>query len=334
VPHTVVFLWISAATLTPGPSPDLADYGARRGLSFVPLDRTRPAILPSYDATLVDELEAELDQARTALSALEEGPADVRLGRVEQALLAHPHLPQAAPLMAECLALQGRAASVRAPLRSAWLAARRFALEGPRAEAFGEAAVPLPPSEARSVELSGPDPSDELEFDGAIVAADEGRVPLLAGLHHVRVSRHGRPIFAAFVELPPDARRLALAVPPLVPCSADDLDPVLRDPNDTARVRCSHWAKVRPEPAGVGIALCEGERCGKFVHWQHRPAPPFSPAPNERAILPAWASFAIAGGAALLASGLVLWQSGAFERGHPSATTWQYGGVSPQAVRF
>jgi hypothetical protein len=236
--------------------------------------------------------------------------------------------------MAECLALQARAASVRAPLRAAWLEARRFALEGPRTDAFGEAPVPVPPNEPRSVELSGPAPTDELELDGATVAAENGHVPLVPGLHHVRVSRRGRLIFAAFVELPPDARRLALAVPPLVPCSADDFDRVLRDASNTAGVRCAHWAKVRSEPLGIGVALCEGERCGNFVHWQRRPAHSFSPLQSERASVPAWASFAIAGGAALLASGLVLWQSGAFERGHPSATTWQYGGVSPQTFRF
>src|SRR6188474_2485964 len=128
VTYTVVFLWFSASGAATTPLPpeldDLYDYGAARGVSFVPPSRgplgpqqaqlARPMGLPRYDAALVDRLETELEQARTSLSALEEAAAKERLARIEAELLAHPHLPQAAFLMAECLALKAQASGAGA----------------------------------------------------------------------------------------------------------------------------------------------------------------------------------------------------------------------------
>jgi hypothetical protein len=51
--------------------------------------------------------------------------------------------------------------------------------------------------------------------------------------------------------------------------------------------------------------------------------------------LPSWAGFALAGAGVLAASSLLLWQAGAFDRGHAASATWEYGGLNPQAaVRF
>src|SRR5687767_2661448 len=98
----------------------------------------------AYDGARVDSLEAALEQARTALSALEEDTALPLLRRVEAELLAHPHLPQAAFLMAECLALQAQAIRPRDPALAQQLEQSRASLEGSRASAFGDAAASAP----------------------------------------------------------------------------------------------------------------------------------------------------------------------------------------------
>jgi len=316
---------------------DLKDFGAARGLGFVAASG-RPLGLPANDAPLVDQLEGELEQARTALSALEESAANERLSRVEAQLLAHPHLPQAGFLMGECLALQAQAAREQEPARARALDAKRLALEGPRAAAFGDLGQPPSESVVRTLEVRGLGEQDELELDGQTFAPPVRQVTLGAGLHQARVWRGGRPIFAAFTEVGSDQTSLELGVPKLVPCGADDLEAVPRTPGATLPpgIACGHWAEVRQEQGGIGVALCEQNRCGAFVHWSRRPAAPFVPIAVERRSLPAWAGFAIAGATVALASGLVLWQSGAFDRGQ--ATTWEYAGLNPgrapQGIRF
>jgi len=360
VPNTVVFLWTTGAALHAAPflpgvaghSPSsartddaipahaaahLQDFGAARGLSFVAVSQARPLGLPANDAQLVDALEGELEQARTALSALEEANASARLHKVEEQLLAHPHLPQASFLMAECLALQSQAALASSPELAQNLEARRLALEGPRALAFGETSGA--PSKAASVTLDvqGLGAADELELDGTRWAANTGRVTVTPGLHHARVWRGGRPIFAIFSQVSAEQTALALEVPRLVPCSAEDLAQVSRvhaaEPAPPS-IACEQWARVREDGNGIAVALCERSQCGAFQHWQRSPPAPFAPITQERRGFPAWAGFVLAGGAAVIASSVVLWQSGAFERGHPNAATWEYGGLNPQGIRF
>jgi len=354
VVNTVVFLWISAAPATTishvgdaradaGPPSrealsTLADFGRARGLTFVsaaPSDARadRPLGSSADDALIVDAIESELEQARTALSALEEASASARLTRVESQLLSHPHLPQATFLMGECLALKSQAAREQSPALATALEARRAALEGPRALAFGAPSSPPAEPASSALDVSGLLPTDELELDGSALGV-ERRVSLPPGLHHARVWRRGRLAFASFVELAPDQSTLALDVPRLTPCSREDFADTSADVTPRG-IACARWAKVREEPAGVGVALCEHERCSAFVHWQRRPAAPFAPIPVERERgLPTWATFTIAGTAALLATGLVLWQTGAFDHGRPNAASWEYGGLNPRGLRF
>jgi hypothetical protein len=350
VPYTVVFLWMGLS-LGPqgGQSPartettpirakldELYDYGAARGIDFVPLTLPSGAAsagLPAYDAALADRLEAELEQARTARAALEEQAAAERLERVTAELLAHQHLPQAAFLMAECLALQAQAASGAANLE---LWRQSTVLGGPRAPAFGEAIATTTagPGAELEVAIVGPAAGDELELDGQRRGSLRS-LRLAPGLHHVRVLRAGRLVFAAFERLAADQRQLALAVPRVQACSYDDLASV-----DRARaaqgvrhdppVQCARWALVRPEPGGVGVASCGRDGCGPFVHWQRRRASaPFTPLPVDSGRLPSWAGFALAGAGAALATSLVLWQSGALDRGQRAATTLEWGGIDP-----
>lgn len=315
----------------------LKDYGAARGLDFALVSQARPLGLPANDAELVDSLEAELEQARTSLSALEEANASLRLHKVEAQLLAHPHLPQASFLMAECLALQAQAARAASSPGAAKLEAERAALEGPRAPAFGETFTPPSGTTELTLEVHGADATDELELDGARARVGLSRVTLAPGLHHFRVWRGGRPIFATFAQVSPEQKALTLGVPALVPCSVEDLErarPVSPRISEPTTVACAQWARVREDGAGIAVSLCQHARCGAFQHWQRREPAAFAPISVERQRFPTWAGFALAGGAALLASGVVLWQSGAFERGHPNAATWEYGGLNPQALRF
>lgn len=374
MPYTVVFLWISAGGLAgleplgrePAASQSatelgtgrrsfepsatqlavLADFGAARGLSFKALaaaDRDKVVGLGAYDGARVDSIEAALEQARTSLSALEEQTAATLLARVELELLAHPHLPQAAFLMAECLALQAQAVRPRDPALAARLEQSREALEGPRAGAFGEAAPspaasPAATQAPQTLRVTGLSGIDELELDGHRVSTRDP-TELAAGLHHVRVWRSGRPLFASFVRVQRGQTELQLLAPRLMPCDSDDLAAVRAE--DVARgsapppgIACQSWAMVRAEGTGIGVAQCSGSRCGAFVHWQRRPAEPFTPALVDRQRLPTWATFAIVGAAAAAATSVVLWQAGAFDTGNPKASSFRYAGVNPQGIRF
>jgi hypothetical protein len=340
VPNTVVFLWISAATAIPSHAlSDLNDLGAARGVTFLQVSGGRPLGLPANDPALVDQLEAELEQARTALSTLEEADGDARLHKVEADLIAHPHLPQASFLMAECLALRAQAARNANAVQAAVLDAGRLALEGPRAAAFGEAFATLPAPASITLDIKGLGALDELELDGTRLAAGVKRVTLVPGLHHARIWRADRLVFATFSQLSSEQTAYALDVPPVVPCSAEDLERVPRvsaGARDAlpAGIACEHWARVRETGPGIAVSMCEHSRCGPFLEWQRRTTAPFTPIAVERRRFPAWAGFAIAGASVLVASGVVLWQAGAFERGRPAAATWEFDGVNPQGLRF
>jgi hypothetical protein len=359
VAYTVVFLWISAtAAQEPAPPPVpppsayidvLRDFGAARGLTFVGVAAGRkgtPAPLAraaGNDDALGDRIESELEQARTSLSALEEGAALERLGRVEAELLAHPYLPQASFLMAECLALRAQAARSSDPALARQLEARRAAIEGPRALAFGESALsgaspppgstePVPRTEAEpALAIRGLATGDLVEMDGR-AALPAQALRAAPGLHHFRIWRAGAPVFATFAEVEVGKPALALKPPPLLACDDADLF-AARGGDVPPGISCPSWARVRVEGTGIGVSLCQRSSCGAFVHWQRREPESFTPLDVERG-LPAWAGFTIAGATAALVTGLVLWQSGALDRGERAATTLEYTGYRPQGLRF
>lgn len=336
MPYTVVFLWISATATQPRAldSEALRDFGATRGLTLVaPAKALGPAGARSgLDEALGDRLETDLEQVRTALSALEESAAIERLDRVQAALQSHPYLPQATFLMAECFALRAQAARGSDPTLARELDAQRAALEGPRTPAFGEpetAALPARPELAFSI--AGLGPTDLVELDGQPARAPQ-QLRAAPGLHHFRIWRAGDVVFATFAELEPGRPEVVLRPPPPVPCDSSDLSGA-RDGTVPAGIACGSWARVRPEGDGIGVSVCRQSSCGPYLHWQARPHEPFTPIAVERG-LPAWAGITIAGAAAALVTGLVLWQSGALDRGQRSATTLEYNGYRPQAIRF
>ena len=358
--YTVVFLWISGAVASVGLQPAaqaahadgfgrpkaaqlaaLADFGAARGLSFSPLEQSHEnAGFMAYDGARVDSLEASLEQARIALSTLEEDTAMPLLRRVEAELLAHPSLPQASFLMAECLALQAQAHRSRDPALAQRMDQARASLEGARASAFGDAAPLRATLALQTLRVIGLTAQDELELDGRRVAVHDA-VALAPGLHHARVWRgqRRRPTFAAFVRVEAGQTELSIPAPPLVACTADDLASLRaaelsRGVAPPPGIACQSWALVRAEGDGIGVAQCAGSRCGSFVHWRRRPAQPFTAAVSDRQRLPTWATFAIVGVAAAAATSIVLWQAGAFDSGDPNAASFRYAGVNPQGIRF
>jgi hypothetical protein len=236
--------------------------------------------------------------------------------------------------MAECLSLRAQAAAPHDVSLAQTLRAQQAALEGPRAAAFGESLAVEAPSSPAVVQIRGVAMADELEVDGTLHSPAQRRYELAPGLHHFRVLRVGRPIFATFTQVKPDQTELLLAAPKLAPCSYEDLasvdlELILQGQPPPPGVACQRWAVVRVEKSGVSVSMCGREACGPLVHWQRRKPAPFMPLVVDRSRLPGWAGFAIAGATAVAATSLVLWQSGALDRGQRAATTLEYGGLNP-----
>jgi hypothetical protein len=208
-------------------------------------------------------------------------------------------------------------------------------LEGARTTAY-EASLGGAPSKGdargESRELFGLLPSDEIEWDGRPSGAT---LTAASGEHQVRVLRRGALVWAGWVELAPGQSRVTLTVPVPEPCTALDLGNVgskrgrAVPPSD---VRCPNWALARPaERSSVEIATCQGSECGPWLRWRHDAGVPSVPPDHRHATepWPVWATYVAAGVGAVLATGLVLWQTGAFDEPEPGSTVWVFGGVAP-----
>ncbi len=308
---------------------------------LVRLDAPKPqgglATYPAYDSStvsLVSELEADLDRARTAAVSLDETRALELLASVEARLREHPELPQSAWLMAERLRLSATQSARRG---NAALAARNGAgaavLEGSRSAEFGEAEPSQPMPAAQTVAFEGLDPRDRLELDGQPLSGRD--ISLMPGEHHVRIVRGGRLVLARWVRIGAGARAVDLALPPLEPCSAEDLSGLRLEDGRVkpARgTRCSRWVTATRARGGLGLADCFGERCAPIViHPFTRdpallafPAQPEREQPSNLLV-----KIAVAGSAALLLGTAIVWQAGAFDDEPKARSQWVYGGVSP-----
>jgi hypothetical protein len=336
--RALVVLWLSAPAALPDQQANIREWAATRGFRPIPpaaVQRVR------YDASIAHELERLLEEARTvtpgAASALE---------RIERLLTAHPELPQAAWLRAEGYALEAqyrlRDGNVDSRARSEDLAVAARRLEGARAPSFGaseKSPVARTGAGTAGLTLVGLRPSDQLFVDG--VAMAEGAFVEL-GEHHVQVLRAGVLIWAGWLD--PGSPPRLLVEDPTVPCSDLDLLGIEARPDapePLPGVTCPSWAVARPgSGGGVDIALCEGSHCAS---WEQRggrntaltlaSANPSSTVDDADESLPSWLGWSALATAAAVATGLILWQTGAFDTPAP-ATEFVFTGPTAGALPF
>jgi hypothetical protein len=327
-------LWVLAVgatpTFTPAPDPlpgtELAQISARWSRRFKRVPAAPEARPSAGTRRNAERIEALLDAAQTALGSLRPDEAKAALTDAEALLRAHPELPQAAWLAAERASIAAELASAEGEPASARL--RAFVLEGRRATPFREGTLSggeLPALPAIALSVRGLAATDELEWDAT---RSPSRFETLAGEHQLRVLRNERLLWASWVEVTESTHELALNLPALAPCSADDLERTRdaeRAPVAAATTLCSRWAVARGAADEVEISFCERSRCGE---WQRAPRAPTMALrqPAAHPLIPSWALYVAGGLGAVAIGGLIAAESGAFSS-EPARERWRYEGL-------
>jgi len=331
--QTAVLVWLSATTALPTFRADLDAFAHSRLLRLeAPRENAAPFRASAYAPDAVAQIESSLEEARNAAAALEQSQALGALERAERVLREHPELPQSAWLMAEILQ-QSAELENTAPDgadAAATLRKRAAALEGPRAAPFSDRA-PERETEvaaAQSVSVEGLEPDDALSWDGVQTRAT---VTTTAGEHHARVARGGRLLWAGWLHVSTAQASVRLPVPETVACSLDDIGRshfaagrAVPAPN----ARCESYVLARARANGIEASLCERERCGNVVIWQH---PQESAAPAASTKKTFWPYAIAASAGALAITGIALWRAGVFD--HPEPTShevWVFNGQKQQ----
>jgi hypothetical protein len=350
----IVVLWLGATVPLPEQRAEIVAWAEARELTPV---APAPESPERYQADVVGQIEALLEEARSAAAAPGAAGSASAVERAEALLLAHPELPQGAWLMAERYAVEAQAlgASAASVERRRTLLGLSRALDGGRAPPAeldgGFSAAPdgapssqtgsheAPSSEApppargprgSAARLGGARPHDEPYVDGMPGAA------LAPGRHHVQLYRGGRRVGARWIDTTGGE---ALAVDDAAgPCSALDLADVAalaERPRPAPGVRCRRWLVARPAAlGGTEIAECAAARCGRWQLLRPLRASAASSGSGEEATAwPGWATWGLLGAGAFAAAGIVLWQVGAFER--PAAETeFVFTGPDATGYRF
>lgn len=311
-------------------------FSARWSVQFAPVFPTQDALgrasrthYPPSEP-IVARIEALLDAARLALARLDHAEASEGLVAAERLLHEHPELPQAAWLRAEQLTLAAELADQTGGGGSRELRNRAMALEGPRAPQFRESGSFPPPPMAPdlSVAIRGPDNRDAVEWNGTRVF---GTVSTRIGEHAVRVQRRGQTVWAGWVTVDATTSHVNLNVPLIEPCSPDDLAGTRVQslgPAAPTTVRCRAWAVAHRNAGELEIAICRRSECGNWHRLGSDPEPFRAPAQHLPSRgFPVWASVALAGVGAALATSVVLWQTGTFERDTRTRERWIYDGM-------
>ena len=323
--RAVVVIWLGATSLRTIHEPDLASWADARQVTLEDVAPDAPLPGIGHDDALASKIEGLVAEA---LSVGEPGEATSALSAAESLLRAHAELPESAWLMAEIL----RARVALRVLEGADAAAAErhaSALEGLREAPYDPGArEPKDAGGSRSDAGSfaadaeeplhfgaeGPLPTDDVYVDG--IRGPRATVP--GGEHHYRVVRGDRLAWAGWVDI---AGAAQIRFPGTSPCSASDLGAV----DDSSgriilrhRVSCPEWAAARtPGDDRIEVARCHGSSCGTFLPWKrewgatfelpvHRPWP--EPKSNH------WIFWAAASIAAAATTGIVLWQTGVFDR--------------------
>jgi hypothetical protein len=311
----------------------LAGWASAHG---VRLEEPRSAAVRAIpiDLGVGDAVEGDIDRAREAVAAHDRDGAVRAIDAADATLRAHAELPQAAWLMAEVE--RARAAMWRRlppfDVEAADLAwTRAEALDGGRVGGIGEQAA-AGHAAAASVKLALSPGDARAWLDGRAVGGPEAVTA--AGLHALVVTWEGSAVWASWVEVREGESALAVSVDVAAACSADDVARARAGAAggvEAVFVRCPSWVAARAgaRPGTVRVASCEAERCGDAVEWR-APAPwTWSPPvreDDERRSWPAWATWALVGGGAAVAAGVIAVAAGAFRQG-PSETRFVSGGL-------
>jgi hypothetical protein len=337
-PPTLV--WIAPEPPDGAQSRALETWARSRGVTLTPPSAERPRALGSVDgqAAAADEVEKLLDRARDAMAARDGDAVDAALATAEATLRAQPELPQAAWLMAEVY--RTRSARFRrvpplddAAAERAW--ARAEAIDGGRVTGVGEQAGAAHPA-AASIVLSTSGASGlegaTLLLDG--VAVRPGVLSTREGAHTLVVAWDGTPVWATWIDAPAGSSTVSVTAPTPPACSTSDVQhaQVAAGTIDGSRVRCASWvgALPGPTPGSVLVAACEPGRCGPLLEWHAPPSWSWTPPPETpHHRWPSWATWGLVGAGAVVATGVVLLATGAFQPA-PTETRFASGGVKSQ----
>lgn len=339
--QTAVLVWLSATSVLPTFRADLDAYAHSRLLRLeAPRENAAPyrAITSAYAPDAVAQVESSLEEARNAAAELEMSRSHAALERAEHVLREHPELPQSAWLMAEIME-QSAQLEGAVPDGGEAASARRkqaAALEGPRAAPFSDHAAEREPDEsvAQPVDVEGLEPGDSLEWDGV---QSSSNVASAAGEHHARVARGGRLLWAGWLKLDLNQQRVRLPVPETVACSPDDIGRGRFSGGrviPAAHARCESYVLARARPGGgIEAALCERERCGSVVTWEHSGGDRGAPSGASKKSVWPYAIAATAG--ALAITSVALWRAGVFDRTDPaSREVWVFNGQKQMGLGF
>jgi hypothetical protein len=339
--QTAVLVWLSATSVLPTFRADLDGFAQSRLLRFeAPRENAATFRAAAYAPDVVAQVEIMLEEGRNATASLEQSRALSALEHAERLLHDHPELPQGAWLMAEQLNLTADVENTAPDGASAASALRKraAALEGLRATPFSDhaSAAELEPPAQHALAIEGVEPGDTLEWDGVRSGA---ALSTAAGEHQVRVSRNGRLLWAGWVQIGESEPSVRLPVPETPPCSPDDVGAghfeagrAVPAPN----ARCESYVLARAHPGGgIDAALCERTTCGAVVIWDQTKVRLAAPPTAERT-WPPWATYTIVASAGAIATGLILWRAGVFDRPAQRTTTnLVYDGqVKPMGFRF
>lgn len=340
-PHshtTTTFDYTTSAT--PSQRRAITAWAQSHLLSIVPPAQDASVASAHYDPELVEQIEELLEQARVSAGSLDEALALEQLANVEAAIYAHPELPQAGLLLAEAAAQQAAIVEQSGQARLAQIQrSRATTLEGTRVRPYAAVAevhsmssdASMLAPQAREVAVTGLTQHDDLIWNGSPVSARRLNVPI--GEHHVQAIRDDALIWAGFLMVHDTETEIRIPVAPPAPCSKADLagtgvhhERVV----GAERVRCARWAIARPAAGkGVEIALCRQSECGRLMNWQEGFGEPLVRPLHETHPwrLPRWAGYVAAGAGVVLTTGLVLWQTGAFEDPDRQPRSFSFGGI-------
>jgi hypothetical protein len=309
-------------------------------LSIAPPATDTATSARAYDPELVQRIEDLLEQARVSAGSLDDALALEQLALAEALIYEHPELPQAAFLLAEAAAQQAPIVEHNGHARLARIQRLRAAsLEGERVRPYAAATeVHSTPSDARApaagsrdVTVSGLAAGDTVVWDGTPITARRLTVPI--GEHHVQVLRESALIWAGFLLVHGADTEVRIPVGAPAPCSRADLSGARVQQDQVIGsdgVRCPLWAIARPAASqGIEVALCRRSECGSLMHWQEGFGEPLVKPLHEAHPwrLPPWAGYVAAGVGAAAATGLILWQSGAFEDPEEQPRSFSFGGI-------